>query len=92
MSTSIENTAKLNNTHLRVLASLNAQARVVELRRRAGGIGYVATLTHEQVEAVTARKAVEHLQTVGILVPHYKNFQKIILPEGVELPETEVAA
>jgi hypothetical protein len=92
MSESIEHTVTLNASQLRVLAAMRAQARVVELRRRANGIGHVTVLTHSQVEAVTARKTVEMFQTNGILVPHYKNFQKIVLPAGVELPVTEAVS
>ena len=86
MSNEIENGVKLSKTELRVLAGLNAQARVVELRRRNGGIGHVTVLTHEQVAAVSAKGTIAALQEKGVLVAHYKQFQKIVLPEGVELP------
>lgn len=86
MTNLVQNEMKLTDAQLGVLATMQAKARTVELRRRAGGIGHVVTLTHAQIEEIDSLENVIELQRMGILVPHYKNFQKIVLPEGVELP------
>ena len=86
MTETTENKAiEFTPLQLQVLSNLWAQARTVELRRREGGIGYVTTVTRAQAETQDAG-VVASLLAVEALKPHYKNYFKIVIAEGTELP------
>jgi hypothetical protein len=63
----------------------------IALRRRNNGVGYVTTVTHMQVHEINQEKIVDELRKFGILVNHYKNQYKIVLPTGINISNESAA-
>ena len=75
---------------LQVLANIWAKAKTQTLNRRprrdgTPGVGYVTTVSREFV-GTQDQRSVAALLANETLVPHYKNYFKIVMAEGTELP------
>ena len=75
---------------LQVLANIWAKAKTQTLNRRprldgTPGVGYVTTISREFV-GTQDQRSVAALLANETLVPHYKNYFKIVMAEGTELP------